>query len=136
MLKMQRLLLLLCATLSCRPSLSIPEPLQMPASMAIDNSVPPKLKIDDIRTKDGMVLLTPEQAAKLAAQVKFFRGQMVDQYLLGRREGELVIDAMALQLRDIEQQVQLRDRWWVRACVGALLLGVGTGAALYHTLDD
>jgi hypothetical protein len=129
------LLLLLCATLNCRPPLDLPQPLQMPASMAVDDSVPYKLKLGDIGTKDGMVLLTPEQAAKLAAQVKYFRGQMTDQYLLGRREGELVVDAMMQQLAELEQDVLLRDRWWVRACVGALLLGVGTGAALYHTLD-
>ena len=136
MLKTLTLLLLLCVTLSCRPPITLPEPLRMPASMAVDDSVPYKLKLDDVRTKDGMVLLTPEQAAKLAAQVKYFRAQLVDQYVLGRREGELVVEAMALQISDIEADISMRDRWWLRACVGALLLGVGTGAALYHTLDD
>ena len=42
----------------------------------------------------------------------------------------------ALAKSDIEADISMRDRWWLRACVGALLLGVGTGAALYHTLDD
>lgn len=132
--KMRRLLLLLCVTLSCKV-LQTPKSLVMPASMPVDNAVPADLRIGDVQTRDGMVMLTPEQAAKLAAQVKYFRGQMVDQYMLGRREGEIVIAGMTRQVQWVAAEAQARDKIWLRACVGALLLGIGTGAVLSHTLD-
>ena len=131
---MRMLLLLLCVTLSCK-TLQTPKPLALPASMPVDNTVPEQLRIGEVQTRDGMVVLTPEQAAKLAAQVKYFRGQMVDQYMLGRKEGEIVIDGMTHQVQWMAAEAQARDKVWLRACVGALLLGIGTGAVLSHTLD-
>lgn len=132
--KMLRLLLLLCVTLSCK-TLQVPTPLTMPASMPVDSSVPTALRIGDVQTSGNMVVLTPEQASKLAAQIKYFRGQMVEQYMLGRREGEIVLDGMAHQVQWMADEAAIRDQVWLRACVGALLLGIGTGALLAHTLD-
>lgn len=132
---MLRLLLLLCVTLSCSlPALDVLTPIAMPAPMAVDNSVPVALKLGEIRTQDDMVLLTPQQAANLAAQVKYFRQAMIDSYMLGRAEGEAVAGALTMQLRHSQAQGLRQQQWWLRACVGAVLLGAGIGASLTYTL--
>lgn len=106
---------------------TLPRPIQLPPPASIPTSIPTELRIGKVDVQGEWIRLTPEQASKLAVQVKFLQELVGESYLLGRKEGEIALDASS----SISQQMHRRYmKQFLYGIAGAFVLGTAVGIVI------
>ncbi len=116
---------LLC--LSCMPSSAV---IRLPPPTSIPTAIPPELRIGKVNVdiEGDWVRLTPEQAAKLASQIKYLQQLAEKSYLLGRSEGMIALDTQVKVMRTAELRSRSRYALGVAASLAAgLMFGFAMG---------
>lgn len=113
---------LLC--LSCMPSATA---IRIPPPTSIPTAIPAELRIGKVDVEGEWIRLTPEQASKLAAQVKYLQQLAEKSYLLGRSEGIVALDAQIVQTQIIQKTARYRILYGL---AGSFMIGLGVGFIL------